>query len=129
MADMGFMPEITTSLDQIPADGQRLLFSATLDNGIDNLVAKYLTDPVTHSTNDATASVETMDHHVLLIDPQHKKLITAEVANRAGRTVVFCAPSSAPTASPCSCASRASWPPRCTAGSTRAPQPRPRRLP
>ena len=90
MAEMGFMAEITTSLDKIPADGQRLLFSATLDRGIDTLVAKYLTDPVTHSTNDATASVEGMDHHVLLIDPQHKKLITAEVANRAGRTVVFC---------------------------------------
>ncbi len=90
MAEMGFMAEITTSLDQIPTDGQRLLFSATLDRGIDDLVAKYLTDPVTHSTNDATASVETMDHHVLLIDPQHKKLITAEVANREGRTVVFC---------------------------------------
>ena len=90
MAEMGFMAEITTSLDKIPANGQRLLFSATLDRGIDALVAKYLTDPVTHSTNDATASVEGMDHHVLLIDPQHKKLITAEVANRAGRTVVFC---------------------------------------
>src|SRR6476469_7793334 len=90
MAEMGFMAEITTSLDKIPSDGQRLLFSATLDRGIDDLVAKYLTDPVTHSTNDATASVEGMDHHVLLIDPQHKKLITAEVANREGRTVVFC---------------------------------------
>jgi superfamily II DNA/RNA helicase len=90
MAEMGFMAEITTSLDKIPADGQRLLFSATLDRGIDDLVAKYLTDPVTHSTNDATASVDTMEHHVLLIDPQHKKVITAEVANREGRTVVFC---------------------------------------
>jgi superfamily II DNA/RNA helicase len=90
MAEMGFMAEITTSLEKIPADGQRLLFSATLDNGIDSLVAKYLTDPVTHSTNDATASVEGMDHHVLLIDPMHKKVITAEVANRVGRTVVFC---------------------------------------
>ncbi|MDV3222945.1 DEAD/DEAH box helicase, partial [Intrasporangium sp.] len=90
MAEMGFMAEITTSLDRIPAGGQRLLFSATLDNGIDDLVARYLSDPVVHSTNDATASVDTMEHHVLLIDPQHKKLITAEVANRPGRTLVFC---------------------------------------
>jgi Superfamily II DNA and RNA helicases len=90
MAEMGFMAEITTSLDLIPTDGQRLLFSATLDNGIDNLVERYLTDPVVHSTDEATASVETMEHHVLLIDPQHKKLITAEVANRPGRTLVFC---------------------------------------
>jgi superfamily II DNA/RNA helicase len=86
---MGFMPEVTAILDQMPVGGQRLLFSATLDNGIDDLVARYLTDPVTHSTDDAKASVTTMEHHVLLIDPVHKKAITAEVANREGRTVVF----------------------------------------
>ncbi|HEV7147034.1 MAG TPA: DEAD/DEAH box helicase [Pedococcus sp.] len=89
MADMGFLPEVTAILDQMPTGGQRMMFSATLDKGIDQLVARYLTDPVTHSTNDAKASVTTMEHHVLLIDPMHKKTITAEVANRAGRTVVF----------------------------------------
>jgi superfamily II DNA/RNA helicase len=89
MADMGFLPDVTAILDQAPAGGQRLLFSATLDKGIDQLVERYLTDPVTHSTDDVTASVTTMEHHVLLIDPMHKKPITAEVANREGRTVVF----------------------------------------
>ncbi|HEX8970331.1 DEAD/DEAH box helicase [Oryzihumus sp.] len=89
MAEMGFLPEITAILDLIPAGGQRLLFSATLDRGIDTVVERYLTDPVTHSTDDATASVATMEHHILLIEPMHKKVITAEVANREGRTVVF----------------------------------------
>jgi superfamily II DNA/RNA helicase len=89
MAEMGFLPEITAILDGLPEGGQRLLFSATLDRGIDAVVKRYLTDAVTHSTDDATASVTTMDHHILLIDPQHKKLITAEVANREGRTLVF----------------------------------------
>ncbi|HEX2705524.1 MAG TPA: DEAD/DEAH box helicase, partial [Candidatus Lustribacter sp.] len=89
MADMGFMPEVTTIMDTIPAGGQRLLFSATLDKGVDEIVARYLTDPVTHSTDDVTASVTTMEHYVLLIDPQHKKALTAEVANRLGRTLVF----------------------------------------
>jgi superfamily II DNA/RNA helicase len=89
MADMGFMPEVTAILDRMPEGGQRLLFSATLDKGVDKLVEGYLTDPVTHSTDDAKASVTTMEHHVLLIDPMHKKTITAEVANRSGRTVVF----------------------------------------
>ncbi len=89
MADMGFMPEVTAILDQMPKGGQRMLFSATLDKGVDKLVDGYLTDPVTHSTSDAKASVTTMEHHVLLIDPMHKKTITAEVANRSGRTVVF----------------------------------------
>ena len=89
MAEMGFLPEITSILDGLPVGGQRLLFSATLDRGVDGVVKKYLTDPVVHSTDDATASVTTMDHHILLIDPQHKKSITAEVANRGGRTLVF----------------------------------------
>jgi len=89
MADMGFLPEITAILDGIPEGGQRLLFSATLDRGVDAVVKRYLTDAVTHSTDDVTASVTTMDHHILLIDPQHKKSITAEVANREGRTLVF----------------------------------------
>jgi superfamily II DNA/RNA helicase len=89
MAEMGFLPEITSILDGLPEGGQRLLFSATLDRGIDAVVKRYLHDAVTHSTDDATASVTTMDHHILLIDPQHKKSITAEVANREGRTLVF----------------------------------------
>ena len=89
MAEMGFLPEITAILDGLPESGQRLLFSATLDRGVDAVVKRYLTDAVTHSTDDATASVTTMDHHILLIDPMHKKSITAEVANREGRTLVF----------------------------------------
>ena len=56
MADMGFLPEVTAMLDQVPAGGQRLLFSATLDNDIDTLVKRYLVDPVTHSTDEAQAT-------------------------------------------------------------------------
>jgi len=89
MADMGFLPEITEILDALPEGGQRLLFSATLDRGVDAVVKRYLHDAVTHSTDDATASVTTMEHHILLIDPKHKKAITAEVANSEGRTLVF----------------------------------------
>ncbi len=89
MAEMGFLPEITAILDALPEGGQRLLFSATLDRGVDAVVDRYLTDAVTHSTDDVTASVTTMEHHILLIDPKHKKSITAEVANREGRTLVF----------------------------------------
>lgn len=89
MADMGFMTEVSAVLDQIPADGQRMLFSATLDNGVDQVVEKYLTDPVEHGVDDVAASVDTMSHFVFLLNPQDKKMVTAELANRAGRTVVF----------------------------------------
>jgi len=89
MADMGFLPEVTAILDEVPPGGQRLLFSATLDKGIDTLVDRYLVDPVTHSTDEAQAAVTTMSHHVLLIDPQDKKALTAELAGRDGRVIVF----------------------------------------
>ncbi len=89
MADMGFVEEMTAILEAIPDGGQRMLFSATLDRGVDTLVEKYMVDPVTHSTDDAQASVTTMSHHVLLIDPQDKKAVTAEVANRRGPTIIF----------------------------------------
>ncbi|WP_246136533.1 DEAD/DEAH box helicase [Leekyejoonella antrihumi] len=89
MAQMGFLEAITEILDLIPENGQRLLFSATLDRGIDTVVERYLTDPVEHSTDDGTASISTMAHHPLLIEPRDKKAVIAEVTNREGRTVVF----------------------------------------
>ncbi|MFG1814419.1 DEAD/DEAH box helicase [Kribbella sp. NPDC049174] len=89
MCDMGFMPAVTTLLDMTPADGQRLLFSATLDNDVDTIVKTYLKDPVTHSTESGQATVTTMEHHLLVIEPAHKQSLTAELASRDGRTIVF----------------------------------------
>ncbi|RKN48351.1 DEAD/DEAH box helicase [Micromonospora endolithica] len=89
MADMGFLPEVTELLAKTPADSQRLLFSATLDRDVDALVKRFLTDPVTHSTAPSTASVSTMDHHMLLIPPHDKFPVAASIAAREGRTMVF----------------------------------------
>ncbi|MGW6279819.1 DEAD/DEAH box helicase [Kribbella sp. NPDC055071] len=89
MCDMGFMPAVTTLLDMTPPEGQRLLFSATLDNDVDTIVKTYLKDPVTHSTDSGQATVTTMEHHLLVIEPGHKQSLTAELASRDGRTIVF----------------------------------------
>ncbi|MFG1718283.1 DEAD/DEAH box helicase [Micromonospora chalcea] len=89
MADMGFLPEVTKLLAKTPADAQRLLFSATLDNDVDSLVKRFMTDPVTHSTAPATAAVSTMDHHMLLIPPHDKFAVAASIAAREGRTMLF----------------------------------------
>ncbi|RZU51471.1 superfamily II DNA/RNA helicase [Krasilnikovia cinnamomea] len=89
MADMGFLPDVTELLAKTPADAQRLLFSATLDGDVDTLVQRFMTDPVTHSTAPAEASVSTMDHHLLLIPPRDKFSITASIASREGKTIVF----------------------------------------
>jgi superfamily II DNA/RNA helicase len=89
MADMGFLPEVTELLAQTPAGGQRLLFSATLDNDVDKLVERFLTDPVTHAVSPAVAAVDTMDHHLLHIPAQEKFAVTAAIAARTGRTILF----------------------------------------
>ncbi|WP_414637302.1 DEAD/DEAH box helicase [Actinophytocola sp.] len=89
MADMGFLPQVKAILDLTPADGQRMLFSATLDGDVDTLVRQYLSDPVTHSVDLAAGSVSTMDHHVLLVSRQDKPVVIAEMAARRGRTIMF----------------------------------------
>ncbi|MCW2874682.1 DEAD/DEAH box helicase [Actinacidiphila oryziradicis] len=89
MADMGFLPEVTEILDQIPQGGQRLLFSATLENEIDSLVKRYLKDPVTHEVDAAQGAVTTMSHHVLVVKPKDKAPVTAAIASRKGRTIIF----------------------------------------
>jgi superfamily II DNA/RNA helicase len=89
MADMGFLPQVRAILDLTPRDGQRLLFSATLDNDVDALVARYLTDPVTRAVASAAAPVETMDHHVFQVDPDDRLRVVSEIAARDGRTLFF----------------------------------------
>jgi superfamily II DNA/RNA helicase len=89
MADMGFLPVVRQILDMTRPNGQRLLFSATLDRDVDSLVRAYLRDPATHSLEPAQASVDTMDHHVLLVHPADKDDVTAQIAARDGRTIFF----------------------------------------
>jgi len=89
MADMGFLPVVKEILDQAHPDGQRLLFSATLDRGVDGLVRQYLKNPKTHSLQNDRASVSTMEHHVLQMHPGDKDDITSQIAARNGKTILF----------------------------------------
>ncbi|WP_405671277.1 DEAD/DEAH box helicase [Streptomyces sp. NBC_01530] len=89
MADMGFLPQVTALLDLVRPDGQRLLFSATLDRNVDRLVRNYLHDPVVHSVDPAAGAVTTMDHHVLHIEDEDKHATATEIAAREGRVIMF----------------------------------------
>ncbi|MGW4880441.1 DEAD/DEAH box helicase [Streptomyces sp. NPDC004262] len=89
MADMGFMPQVTALLDQVPAGGQRLLFSATLDRNIDLLVRRYLHDPVVHSVDPSAGAVTTMEHHLLHVRDADKETAATEIAARDGRVLMF----------------------------------------
>lgn len=89
MTDMGFMPQITALIDLMPADGQRLLFSATLDRNVDALVRRYLHDPVVHSVDPSAGAVTTMEHHLLHVHDADKHATTTEIAARDGRVIMF----------------------------------------
>ncbi|MFF1410364.1 DEAD/DEAH box helicase, partial [Streptomyces sp. NPDC058289] len=89
MADMGFMPQVTALLDQVRPEGQRMLFSATLDRNVDLLVRRYLTDPVVHSVDPSQGAVTTMEHHVLHVHGADKQRTTTEIAARDGRVIMF----------------------------------------
>ncbi|MFD9207478.1 DEAD/DEAH box helicase [Streptomyces sioyaensis] len=89
MTDMGFMPQITALIDLMPADGQRLLFSATLDRNVDALVRRYLHDPVVHSVDPSAGAVTTMEHHLLHVQDADKHATTTEIAARDGRVIMF----------------------------------------
>ncbi|MFF5502892.1 DEAD/DEAH box helicase [Streptomyces roseolus] len=89
MTDMGFAPQIADLLDRVPAEGQRLLFSATLDRSVDRLVERYLSDPVVHSVDPAAGAVTTLEHHVLHVHADDKQAATAEIAARTGRVILF----------------------------------------
>ncbi|MFD8038067.1 DEAD/DEAH box helicase [Streptomyces bauhiniae] len=89
MSDLGFLPEVTELLDQVPAGGQRMLFSATMENEISTLVKRYLNNPVTHEVDSAQGNVTTMSHHILIVKPKDKAPVTAAIASRKGRTIIF----------------------------------------
>ncbi|MFB6843167.1 DEAD/DEAH box helicase [Streptomyces sp. NPDC056361] len=89
MADLGFMPQVTEVLDRVNADGQRMLFSATLDRNVDLVVERYLRDPVVHSVDPSAATVSTMEHHVLQVHGADKFATATEIAARDGRVIMF----------------------------------------
>lgn len=89
MADLGFLPAVTRIFRAIPASAQRLLFSATLDRGIERVARDHLTDPAIHSAAVGTPAAATMEHRAFTLDRSQKVDIAAKVAGRNGRTLFF----------------------------------------
>ncbi len=89
MADLGFLPVVKKLMDQTPQRGQRLLFSATLDNGIDVLVKRYLSNPITHSVDSEQSPVDTMAHHVLHVRADDRLEVLLDLTSAPGRKMIF----------------------------------------
>lgn len=89
MADLGFLPSVTRILDETPPGGQRMLFSATLDRGVDRLVRSYLSDPALHAVTAEVVAGGAAEHSMLVLDAQDKVAVAAEIASRPARTLFF----------------------------------------
>jgi superfamily II DNA/RNA helicase len=90
MADLGFLPVVTRIMDKTPQTGQRLLFSATLDNGVDKLVRRYLHNEVLHSVDEANSHVAAMTHHVFEVAGiDEKNELVKKLASGTGRRILF----------------------------------------
>ncbi len=89
MADLGFLPVVQRILDATPKDTQRLLFSATLDRGIDGLVKRYLNAPVVRSVDEVATPVGDLAHHVLHVNADDRLAVLVDLTAAPGRTIVF----------------------------------------
>ena len=89
LADLGFLPAVKRILDQTPAGGQRMLFSATLDRAVDTLVRRYLNNPVTHSVDSADSTPPDLEHHAFSVTADDKAAVVRELASGKERTLLF----------------------------------------
>jgi superfamily II DNA/RNA helicase len=90
MADEGFMPQVEWVLRKVTSAHQTMLFSATLDGQVGNLVRRYMNEPREVSIDAPTDTVGTMRHLFLAVHRMDKDRVVAAVAAGAGKTVVFC---------------------------------------
>lgn len=90
MADMGFMQPVCQILDECRKDRQTILFSATLDDEVGELVRDYQKDPVTIHVGPEEVSIESMEHHFWLMPNSKKSTISSEIIRKCGRSIVFC---------------------------------------
>ena len=89
MADMGFLPDVKKILNQVKSDGQRFLFSATLDRDVDVLVKQYLKNPKTHSVAENENLKPKSDHYVFIMSHADKANISNQIASRDGKAIFF----------------------------------------
>ena len=88
MADLGFLPVVRRLLEATPAEGQRLLFSATLDSAVDVLARRFLTRPARHSVDDASPPAQII-HHLLTVTPADRVAVVATLASGDNRVLIF----------------------------------------
>ncbi|WP_313544248.1 DEAD/DEAH box helicase, partial [Leifsonia aquatica] len=89
MCDLGFLEPVQRILRETSEGGQKLLFSATLDKGVAQLVDEFLVEPAVHEVAGEDQASSTIDHRVLVIEHRDKPAIIEQLADREGKTLIF----------------------------------------
>jgi superfamily II DNA/RNA helicase len=89
MCELGFAEPVQEILDRTADGGQKLLFSATLDKGVADIVERYLVDPAVFEVEGEDQASSTIDHQVLLLDQRDKQQVLIELASGPGKKLVF----------------------------------------
>ncbi len=89
MAELGFLEHVTQILSKTPREGQRMLFSATLDRGIDKLVRKFLNNPVTHEVESTDENDAMMTHYFFNVSQANRFDVLQDLCAAPGRSLVF----------------------------------------
>ena len=90
MADMGFMEPVCEILDLCAENRQTILFSATLDEDVSELVKNYQNNPVTIEVGPKEVSIENMQHLFWTMKPHQKLRVTSDILTKCGKTMIFC---------------------------------------
>ncbi|MFZ9912045.1 MAG: helicase-related protein, partial [Ilumatobacteraceae bacterium] len=89
MADMGCLPAGKKILDRLPATRQVLLFSATLDGAVSELITRYQRNPARHDAS--SPETEPDIEHVFELIPKDRRLRRiAELLDQHEQIIVFC---------------------------------------
>ena len=122
MADLGFLPVVRRLLEATPPEGQRMLFSATLDSAVNVLVRRFLSEPSQHAVDSAAPPTQ-ISHHLLTVSPEDRLAVVCALAGGRNRRWSSPGPSTARASSPGTWPRREYQPPNCTATCRKAPAP------
>jgi superfamily II DNA/RNA helicase len=76
-------------LRRLERSHQSLLFSATLDGAVDQLVKRYLSDPVRHEVASSTQTVAAMEHRFLQVHQMDKVKVAAAISRDRVKALLF----------------------------------------
>jgi superfamily II DNA/RNA helicase len=88
VADLGFLPVVRQLLEATPPEGQRLLFSATLDREVDVLARRFLARSARHHVAAAGPPAQTV-HHLLTLTPADRAGVVAALPSGEARVLIF----------------------------------------